>query len=383
MTSASHVSTGSAGSVSRERVTWLASVVFCGVLPLVVLVGVYVQAIRGGSAAMDFRQFYRGAEAILDGVNPYPADGASLIASARPYIYPPFPALLVVPLTVLSIDHAAVLAMTATILSVPAILLVLGVRDWRCYGIAFLWPPVISAIQTSNPTLWFALAAALAWRFRDRIRLTAVVVGLTLAVKFVLWPLLVWLLATRRAATAALAAATGAVLLVASWAVIGFAGFLDYPDLLRRLEDTVGVDAYTVRMLALDLGAPDPVARGAWLAVGVALLVAVVLTALRGDERRAFVLTIGAALALSPLVWLHYFALLLVVVALARPALGLIWFVPLLTLGSPGNGTPTTTEAAVALLAAALTLGLALRAPAPHISSVVETTLPPAAARSA
>jgi Glycosyltransferase family 87 len=382
MTAASQVSTGSAGSVSRERLTWLASVVFCGVLPVVVLVGVYVQAIRGGSAAMDFRQFYLGAEAVLDGVNPYPADGASLIASARPYVYPPFPALLAMPLTLLSFDHTAVLAMTATILVVPAILLVLGVRDWRCYGIAFLWPPVISAIQTSNPTLWFALASALAWRFRNRIGLTSVIVGLTLAVKFVLWPLLLWLVATRRVGTAALAAATGAVLLVASWAVIGFAGFVDYPDLLRHLEDTVGVDAYTVRMLALDLGAPEPVARAAWLATGVALLVAVVLTALHGDERRAFMLTIGAALALSPLVWLHYFALLLVVVALARPALGLIWFLPLLMLGSPGNGTPTVTETAVALLAAALTLALALRTPVAGVSPVA-ATLPPAEARTA
>jgi len=382
MTAASQVTADSAGSMSRERLTSLASLVFCGVLPVLVLVGVYVQAIRGGSAAMDFRQFYLGAEAVLDGVNPYPADRASLIASAQPYVYPPFPALLAVPLTVLSLDHAAALAMTATILAVPAVLVVLGVRDWRCFGVAFLWPPVISAIQTSNPTLWFALAAALVWRFRNRIGLTSLIVGITLAVKFVLWPLLVWLVATRRVGTAALAAATGGALLVASWAVIGFAGFLDYPDLLRRLEETVGGDAYTVRMVALDLGAPEPVARGAWLAVGIALLVAVVLTALRGDERRAFMLTIGAALALSPLVWLHYFALLLVVVALARPALGPIWFVPLLMLGSPGTGTPTVAETAVALLAAALTIALALRAPVARVAPAAPV-LPPGEARTA
>ena len=382
MTSASHVSTDAAESMSRERLIWLASVAFCGVLPTLVLLGVYVQAVRDGSAGMDFRQFYRGADAILDGVSPYPVDGASLIASAQPYVYPPFPALLAVPLTVLSIDHAAVLVMTATILAVPAILLVLGVRDWRCYGIAFLWPPVISAIQTSNPTLWFALAAALAWRFRDRIGLTSVLVGLTLAVKFVLWPLLVWLVATRRVGTAALAAATGGVILVASWAVIGFTGFLDYPDLLRRLEDTVGVDAYTVRMLAVDLGAPEPLARALWLATGVALLAGVVVAALRGDERRAFMLTIGAALALSPLVWLHYFALLLVVVALARQTLGLIWFVPLIMLVSPGTGTPTTTETAIALLAAALTLALALRTPGARVAPAA-AALPPGEARTA
>ena len=366
------------GGVSHERLRWMASVAFCGVLPAVVLALVFVSAIGDGSQGMDFRQFYRGAEAILDGVSPYPVDGASLIASARPYVYPPFPALLAVPLTLLSINQAAVVAMTATILTVPAILYVLGVRDWRCYGIAFLWPSVISAIQTSNPTLWFALADALAWRFRDRIRLTSVIVGLTLAVKFVLWPLLFWLVVTRRIATAALAAATGGVLLIASWAVIGFDGFLGYPDLLRRLEATVGEDTYTVRMVAIDLGAPEPVARAIWLALGVALLVALTLTALRGDELRAFMLAIGVALALSPLVWIHYFALLLVVVALARPSLGLVWFAPLLMLGSPGTGTPTLTENSLALMAAALTLALALRAPVARVSPAVRPTVLPA-----
>ena len=87
------------------------------------------------------------------------------------------------------------------------------------------------------------------------------IVGVTLAVKFFLWPLLVWLVGDAEIGTAALAAATGAVVLVLSWAAIGFAGFLDYPDLLRRLDDTVGDDAYTVTMLALDLGAPELVAR--------------------------------------------------------------------------------------------------------------------------
>ena len=363
MTSTSHLTADAGRGVSRERVSWLASVAFCAVLPAVVLAGMYVQSIHDGSAGMDFRQFYRGAESILDGVNPYPPDGASLIASARPYIYPPFPAFLAVPLTPLSISHAAVLAMLATTLTVPAILLVLGVRDWRCYGIAFLWPPVLSAIQTSNPTLWFALAAALAWRFRNRAGVAGVSVGLTLAVKFVLWPLMVWLVAARRGLAAVVAFATGAVLLVASWAVIGFAGFADYPDLLRRLEDTVGDDAYTVRMLAVDLGAPDAVARGIWLALGVVLLVGVALAALRGDERRAFMLAIGACLALSPLVWLHYFALLLVVVAMASPSLGLVWFVPLVMFESPGSESPTLLQSAVTLLAAALTLAIALRAP--------------------
>ena len=85
------------------------------------------------------------------------------------------------------------------------------------------------------------------------------------------------------------------------------------------------------------------------------LLAAVVWVGRRGDERSAFILAIAAALALSPIVWLHYFALLLVVVALAQPTLGLVWFIPLAMVVTPGSGHPTPFETAATLAIAALT----------------------------
>ncbi len=92
---------------------------------------------------------------------------------------------------------------------------------------------------------------------------------------------------------------------------------LDYPSLLRRLEDAVGEDSYTAYIVGLDAGLPSAVARALWLAIGLGVLVCVVLLARRGDERSAFIAAIAASLALTPIVWLHYFALLLVVVAVA------------------------------------------------------------------
>jgi hypothetical protein len=135
----------------------------------------------------------------------------------------------------------------------------------------------------------------------------------------------------------------------------------DYPSLLRSLEETVGEDSYTAYIVALDLGASPAVARVAWLALGLALLAAVVLAGRRGDDRSAFVLAMAAALALTPIVWLHYFALLLVVVAVAQPRLGAAWFVPLAMVVTPGSGHPTPFETSATLVVAALTIGLALR----------------------
>ena len=221
-----------------------------------------------------------------------------------------------------------------------------------------MWPPVISAVQTANVTLWLALACALAWRFRDRRLVASASIGITLAVKFFLWPMVVWFAATRRMLTALATVAVGAAVLVASWAVIGFAGLTDYPHLLSRLDDLVGDNSYTLYIVGLDLGLSSAVARALWLGVGLGLVAAIVVVARRGDERTAFVLAVAASLALTPIVWLHYLALLLVPVAIARPRLGVVWFVPLALVVTPGTGHPSPFDTAWAVSVAASTIAL-------------------------
>ena len=53
---------------------------------------------------------------------------------------------------------------------------------------------------------------------------------------------------------------------------------------------------------------------------------------------RSFALAIAAALVLSPIVWLDYFALAALPLALARPRLSAIWFLPIATWGLEGAG---------------------------------------------
>ena len=355
------VTGASPGPLAFSRVVWLASLVFCGVLPVLTVVLLFTATIQDGTEALDFRQFYGAAEAILRGDDPYRLASESLTAWGGPYPYPPLPALLAIPLTIFSLQAAGLLLMAALVVVALAIPFVLGVRDWRCYGLLLLWPPVISAIQTGNLTLLLGLGAALAWRFRERRLAVSMSIGVTLAAKLFLWPLVVWLAATRRLTSAVLTCAVGAGLLVLSWAAIGFSGLVDYPDLLRRLEDAVGDDSYTAYIVGLDIGLPSALARVVWLSLGLGLLAVVVLVGRRGDERSAFILAIAAALALTPIVWLHYFALLLVVVAVAQPRLGAVWFVPLAMVVTPGSGHPTPFETSATLAIAALTIALALR----------------------
>ena len=199
-------------------------------------------------------------------------------------------------------------------------LALLGVRDWRCYGLAFLWPPVTDAIATGNITILLGLAAAVVWRYRDLPAISGAALGASIAAKVFLWPLVIWLAVTRRVAAAL-------------WSVARRSGStapLVGDRVVPRLRRVPGPRAPAQRsrwMSAVIRSMPSgsiSASTRAWhgdygLATAIGVLAASVLVARRGDEQGAFVLALAAAIACSPIVWLHYFALLLVAVAIARP----------------------------------------------------------------
>ena len=83
----------------------------------------------------------------------------------------------------------------------------------------------------------------------------------------------------------------------------------------------------------------------------------------RGFDERSLALALAAALALSPIVWLHYFVLLLVPIALARRTFGPIWLIPALFWITPFEenfGADWRIAAGIAI--AALAVGASLRA---------------------
>ena len=345
-------------------VSWVLFVV----VPAMTLGYVFAHNIQGGTQVPDFSYvFYPSAKAVLHGNDFFPA-GAFHPENGYilEYVYPPLTALASIPFTVFSVDLAEVLFLVLLALAVPATLAVLGVRDWRCYGMAFLWAPVLHAILTGNITILLGLSAALVWRFRDRPLAAGVSLGVSLAAKLYLWPLLPWLAATRRLRAAVWSFAIGTVVFFASWAAIGFRGFTAYPDLLQRLSDALDSRSYTVYALGLDLGLPSQLSRLLWIALAVSVLAATVVVGRRGDDRRAFVLALTAALVCSPIVWLHYFALLLVAVAVVEPQLGPAWFpCALMSLFvSTGDFNGSTFQNAAVLATAAVTVALALRPPA-------------------
>jgi hypothetical protein len=88
-------------------------------------------------------------------------------------------------------------------------------------------------------------------------------------------------------------------------------------------------DSYSVHAVVVGLGGSAVVGRVVAIVLTAALIAGAAAIGRRGNEAGAIALAAAAALTLSPIVWQHYLVLLLVPLAIRRPRLSPIWFLPL------------------------------------------------------
>lgn len=311
------------GAALRRVVTFVG----LGVLPVAAIVTMFVVGWRGGPLSGDFHhELYPEAKLLLRGENPFPGHDTAI--GGANFVWPPVAAYLVAPLTVLPPGVADVLMVGVGLVCFALSLWLVGVRDWRIYGVVALWPELLGEMRVSHLTPVIALFVAAAWRFRDTRGVPGALVGLAVAAKFFVWPVGVWLAATRRFREAALAAAIAAASLLL---VLPFTSLHDYAHALNRLSKVFDQDSYNVFGLLVQAGVGETAARAATLVVAAVLLAAV-------WRYQSLALAIAAALVISPIVWLDYYALAALPLALARPRLSPIWFLPLATWGLEGAG---------------------------------------------
>jgi hypothetical protein len=303
--------------------------VFVGLVPLAFgVLAIYGEA-KLGLLGFDFKgTIWHPGREILAGHSPYPAPIASELDSGNPSVYPPVALLLTLPYALLPLA-AAYWAWIATLVAAVVVTLrLLGVRDWRCYAIALGSCPVVFGFALGNLVVLLVPIAAYAWRYRDNPRRTGLAVGLGIALKLVLWPLLIWFVASRRWRAAFVAASSAVLSLVGAWAVLGFDGLRDYPKLLSVNNDVYSSHSWSLLAGGVGLGLPSSVAGALASLVGVALLAyAFVLIRGRDGDSRAFCVVIVASLALLPVVWPASLVLLLVPVAILRPSANRVWMV--------------------------------------------------------
>ena len=221
-------------------------------------------------------------------------------------------------------------------------------------GAFALWPQVIGEIRVSHLTPFLCLLLALAWRYREVRFAPGLAIGLAGAVKLFLWPLGVWLAAigkVRELVPAALVACASLLLL------LPFVGLHDYFRVLLELGRTFDQESYSPFGLIVQAGGPETLARVVTLTIGAILLVAC-------WRRASFALAVAAALCLSPIVWLDYYAVAAVPLAAVLPRLSAVWLAPIATWGllSAGIGVGNGWGSARVLLVFAIVFTVVVRA---------------------
>lgn len=342
------------------------------VLSTGILIGVAVAFLASGVLTassldlygFDFRfQYFGGAHSVAEGKPLYPPLDDPALEEVKAYVYPPLTAVVLVPFTVVPEDVAVVAAIIASLAAVLAALALVGVRDARCYLAVLASAPIWNILETANLSGVLALGVALAWRFRESTRPLASILGLATAAKFFLWPLLVWVAATKRSLAAVLGLVVTIVTTIAAWAVIGFQGFTGYPALLGKVYDIHAEESYSFVGVAASLGFDPVVGRVSMLCIGGVLLASCVRFGRQGDDRRAFSCALVAALALTPIVWQHYIVLLLVPLGIARPRFSAVWVLPMVLWVSPRSGNGEGLEPILLAVATAALLALILVRP--------------------
>jgi alpha-1,2-mannosyltransferase len=304
-------------------------------VPAIAIAYAFWYELRSSTALEDFGIFRNAAKVVIRGDSPFPAAVPHALEHFNTFVYPPSTAILFLPLAEIPLELARVLMLVLGVVCVLVALRLFDVRDWRCYGIAAMSAPAVNSLALGAITSFLLVGAAATWRYRDRPGIAGPAAALTAVGKLFLWPLGLWLFVTRRIRAAAAFVVVALVVGLGGWAVIGFAGLLSYPHLLHVLSDVEQGSSYSPVAL-LGLTGTPAVLLSVALVLGVALAVALAARGPDGDRRSFAVAALGALLA-TPILWLHYFLLLFVPIALYRPRLSAIWFAPVILWVTPAT----------------------------------------------
>jgi hypothetical protein len=312
---------------------------------------VVVMMVRAGSANPAFQFDFKGdlyvaGRAIVHHESPYKptllqAEAIAVRAGRLPRPvasprWPPPPLLASVPLSLLPFPLAGWGFLVFSISGLGLGLRLLGVRDWRCIAVALLSWPALFGAWLGNVSPLLLLGTAVAWRYRSRVVPLAIAVASVVATKLFLWPLAIWLYATRRIRAMVMTLVIAAAGILAAWALIGFAGLTAYPQMLVNIATIGEAHGSSLVALLLSLGMPVSAARAVSLGTAGALLcIAIRLGRLPDGDRQSLGLALLAALTATPVVWAHYLVLLYIPIALLAPRISAIWFVPMLAFLSP------------------------------------------------
>ena len=325
--------------------------------------------LRGPWVGFDFQfAYWRAGHRVLLGLSPYAWTHAQVVNKII-FVYPALSAVIFAPLSEIGRGTGSVIFMLLCIVLVPATLSLLSVRDAGIYAITLLWLPVYAAWQTANETMFLVFGLACVWRWRDRPLVAGVLTGAMISLKPLLWPLVLWMLATRRWRASAVALISGLAFNLLAWSVVGFGQISSYLSAASADTTAAWRTGWGVPALLGHFGVGFTGGLVTMLALSAALVAAVVYSAvMQRDELRVLTWTVALALVSSPLLWSHYLVLMLVPLALSRPRLHWVWVLPVLMWVSPLGMTVHTWQLLVSWVAAGTMFYVLLREASPETS---------------
>jgi alpha-1,2-mannosyltransferase len=269
----------------------------------------------------DFDTFWRSARAFWEGGEVY-ATGAEL-----ENLNPPFWVLLISPLGLLeplvAYRFFVLITLSVTVGYLAWMADELRLRSaWAVIGgvMLILSSPLLATLALGQIYPFLALGLVVAWMAdrRERHRISGAALGLVVALKPSLAPVLLWPLVRRRwgAFWAAIVAGAAATLIGA--AVVGFGAMLDWLRLLSESSASPYWDNASLPSAAARLFTDNPYAQHAatwtWTipvayALGIAA-VAVTAARARGGAEAGLWALVAAALLASPIAWHNYLVLL-------------------------------------------------------------------------
>ena len=263
----------------------------------------------------DYRAYADAATRLAETGSPYQAE--TLDGPYRPgpyglYMYAPPVAVALGPLAALDLDSAVTAWYLLHVLALAAASALLPVRPGirlTAFGIAALSLAVTRDLVLGNVSVLLLLPLAAAWRWLDRPA-GSIAQALAMSVRPMLGMLLVWQALRRQWRAIAWTVGAGLVLIALTLPFVGIGGYLDYLTVLRNLTGVTGVEFYyDLSSTALTLGL-DETAATVLLLAGYVLAIGAMLLSLRRDRELGFVVTATGSLLLSPLLWDHYLAML-------------------------------------------------------------------------
>ncbi len=270
---------------------------------------------------VDFDSFWRSARAMLKGKDIYDTGGELVNLNPPAWTVLISPLGLLEPLTAYRVFVLISLVVVVGYLAWTVQELRLG-PGWTAVGVAMLLlsSPLLATLALGQVYPMLALGLVASWMAdrRERQEVSGAALGLVVALKPSLLPVLLWPAVRRRWRALVAALVSGAVLTLVGVVVLGPGATLDYVGVLKGLSvspywDNASLPAAAARLFTENSYAQNVAVLPWMVAVGYALgISAIFLTAIRvrhGPEVGLWVL-VAASLLASPIAWHNYLVLL-------------------------------------------------------------------------